>query len=785
MAVDLKPVNEYIKAVEKELAAGNTTEHSYRPALKTLLQSLNPAITATNEPQHITAVGAPDFRIRQKQVTTGYVECKDIGYNLDEALKTDQLQRYLKSLHNLVLTNYLEFRWYVHGEHRMTVWLGSVKNRKVQPDKAGREQTAELLDGFLDHEPEPINNPKELAQHMARLAHMMGFIIKNSLEGKIYTPSLHTQLIAFRENLIPDLSVDQFADMYAQTIAYGLFAARCETDSGKDFTRQNASFLLPKTNPFLRKLFNHIAGPDLDEQLVGAVDDLAQILAQADMEAVLKGFGESSGKDDPVVHFYETFLKEYDPKTRKLRGVYYTPLPVVSYIVRSIDHILKTRFDKPQGFADPSVLVLDPAVGTATFLYVVMQEIHDAVIKQGQAGTWNDYVEEKLLPRLFGFELLMAPYAIAHLKLGLLLKETDYQFQTDQRLGIYLTNTLGEAVKHSETMFAEWITEEANAAAEIKKTKPVMVVLGNPPYSGISSNRSDTEIEIKPGHKYLDHLELRLASHGKAYWAEVEKVATVPVKKSVKTFIGRLIEDYKIIDDKLLDEKNPKWLQDDYVKFVRFGQWRIERTGQGILGFITNHSYLDNPTFRGMRQSLINTFTDIYILNLHGSSKKKEVTPDGGKDENVFDIQQGVAIGIFTKEQGKTNPATVHYADLWGMRDGKYKTLLETGVNDTKWVELTPHSPDYLFVTRDETDLPEYKNGWKVTDIFPINGVGMTTARDNVVIDFEQQPLLERVRLFRDSEDSNAALCERLEISEKLGWNITRKPLNKPSRIIV
>lgn len=706
MAVDLKPVNEYIKAVEKELAAGKVTEHTYRPALKKLLESLNPAVTATNEPQHITAVGAPDFRIVKNSLATGYVECKDIGTNLDATLKTDQLQRYLKSLHNLVLTNYLEFRWYVHGSLRLNIWLGDVQNNKVKPGKDGLEQTAELLDGFLKHEPEPINNPKELAQHMARLAHLMGFIIKNSLEGQIYAPSLHTQLIAFRQNLIPELSVEQFADMYAQTIAYGLFAARCETNKGKNFTRQSAAYLLPKTNPFLRKLFNHIAGPDLDEQLVGAVDDLAQILAQADMEAVLKGFGKSTGKDDPVVHFYETFLKEYDPKTREMRGVYYTPLPVVSYIVRSIDHILKTRFNKPQGFADPSVLVLDPAVGTATFLYVVMQEIHDAVIKQGQAGTWNDYVEEKLLPRLFGFELLMAPYAIAHLKLGLLLKETGYDVEKDKRLNIYLTNTLDEAVKKSEQLagFNEYIVEEANAAADVKKTKSIMVVLGNPPYSGHSANKGD--------------------------WAK------------------QLVERYKTIDGKPLGEKNSKWLQDDYVKFLAFGQWRIERTGQGILSFITNHSYLDNPTFRGMRQSLLNNFTDIYILNLHGNSKKREVAPEGNRDENVFDIQQGVAISIFIKDKEKTRPATVHYADLWGARDGKYQVLLETGVNDTKWAKLTPTSPDYLFVARDETYLDEYMQGWKVTDLFPVNSVGLFTARDGLTIKWSGKEVEETISKF-------------------------------------
>ena len=483
-------VHTYIQSLDKELAAGNTTEHTHRPALKALFQSLNPVITATNEPQHITAVGAPDFRIIQKKMPIGYVECKDIGKNLDEVLETEQLKRYLKSFQNLLVTDYLEFRWYVGGKLRLRETIGGLVKDKVKQNIDNLAGVEQLLISFLNHEPEPIGSPKELAGHMARLADIMRDSTIRTLKGELATGSLHAQLLAFRENLIPDLSVDEFADMYAQTIAYGLFAARCETDNGKDFTRQQAGYLIPKTNPFLRKLFNYIAGSELDESIIWVVDDLAQILAWADMSAVLQGFGKSTGKTDPVVHFYETFLKEYDPKTREMRGVYYTPLPVVSYIVRSIDHILKTHFDKPQGLADPAVLVLDPAVGTATFLYMVMQEIHDAVITQGQTGTWDNYVSEKLLPRLFGFELLMAPYAIAHLKLGRLLEDTGYHFQTDQRLGIYLTNTLEEAVKHSDTMFAQWISEESNAAADIKKTKAIMVILGNPPYCVFRSKRA-------------------------------------------------------------------------------------------------------------------------------------------------------------------------------------------------------------------------------------------------------------------------------------------------------
>ena len=459
MSANLKPFKDYIDSIANELAAGNATEHTHRPALKTLIEALVKDITATNEPQRIKC-GAPDFIITKGALTVGYIEAKDVGKSLDEAEKSEQLSRYRDSLSNLVLTDYLEFRWYLNGERRLTARLGTAtKEGKIKRDQDGIEPVAELLNGFLSHQAEAVGTPKELAIRMARLAHLIRNLIVSAFETETEGGSLHAQLAAFRDNLIPGLSVEYFADMYAQTIAYGLFAARCTDPDKKDFTRQNAAYLLPKTNPFLRKLFNHIAGPELDDRIAWLVDDLAQVLAQADMEAVLKDFGKHMGKEDPVVHFYETFLKAYDPKVREMRGVYYTPEPVVSYIVRSIDHILKTRFGKPQGLADDDALILDPAVGTATFLYMVINEIHNAHISQGQQGTWNNYVTDKLLPHIFGFELLMAPYAVAHLKLGLLLQETGYKFESDQRLGIYLTNTLEEAFKKSEQLagFNEYI----------------------------------------------------------------------------------------------------------------------------------------------------------------------------------------------------------------------------------------------------------------------------------------------------------------------------------------
>ncbi|MBA7597241.1 hypothetical protein ES703_04242 [subsurface metagenome] len=696
---NLKVLAQYIITIEKELIAGNATEHTHRSALKTLVEEIIPGIVATNEPRRIEC-GAPDFVVGKGSATIGYIEAKDIGRSLDEAEKSEQLQRYLGSLTNLILTDYLEFRWYVDGECRLKARLGKpARDGKIRRDKAGAQGIVELLGGFLHHRAERVGTPKELAERMARQAHMIRNLIVAAFEKESEGGSLHNQLVAFRDNLIPDLSVEQFADMYAQTLAYGLFAARCTSKKGASFTRLDAAINLPRTNPFLRKLFQYIAGYDLDDRIAWLVDDLAQLLAQADMTSVLRDFGKRTAKEDPVVHFYATFLKEYDPKIRKMRGVYYTPEPVVSYIVRSVDHLLKERFGKPQGLADDKTLILDPAVGTATFLYMVINEIHQANISKGQQGLWNNYVAEKLLPRIFGFELLMAPYAVAHLKLGLLLQDTGYEFKSDQRLGIYLTNTLEEAIKRAETLFARWITEEANAAAQIKKDKPIMVVLGNPPYSVSSLNRGE--------------------------------------------WIDTLLDDYK----QGLHEKKLN-IDDDYIKFIRFAQWRIEKTGYGILGFITNNSYLDGLTHRRMREYLLQGFSNIYLLNLHGSSRRGEQAPGNIKDENVFDIQQGVAIGIFIKEPNKADKAHVYYADVWGTRESKYQALFESDIGTTGWQELTPTAPYFFFVPKDFSLEDEYYKGWSLRDIFLVSQNGLKTDRDELFFDFDAEALKERMRIF-------------------------------------
>ena len=743
---DVIAISDYLKKIEKAYNAGNATEHTHRPALKELIESMAAGITATNEPRRVKC-GAPDFIITKGQSPLGYVECKDIGKTLTEVERTDQMKRYRESLGNLILTDYLEFRWYVGGQYRLTVQLATVADGKIKLVKNAEQSLQELFTAFLTTSTPTVNSPKELAHRMAALAKLIRDIIQIAFNEEGLTDDepdpLHEQLDGFRKVLIHDLSPEQFADMYAQTICYGLFAARCNADSAQHFTRQNAGFDLPKTNPFLRKMFDYIAGVNLDERIVWAVDDLACLLHHTDMEAILKDFGKHTRQEDPVVHFYESFLAAYDPKMREARGVYYTPEPVVSYIVRSIDHILKTDFKLKDGLADATkikvpqttgkkkmdvhkVQILDPATGTGTFLYGIIDHIYNDF--KDDKGMWSSYVSQHLLPRLFGFELLMAPYAVAHMKLGLQLKESGYDFKSSERLRIYLTNTLEEAHAMSGLpLFTQWIAEEANAASDIKKDAPVMVVLGNPPYSVNSMNTG---------------------------------------------FVEPIQSNYYPNDS--IKEANPKVLLDDYVKFIRFAQERIEMTGYGILAFISNHGYLDNPVFRRMRQSLMDGFDDIYILNLHGNSKKKEKSPDGSEDKNVFDIQQGVAIGIFIKKD-KTGKKNYSHADLYGLRQSKYHWLSENDVGSTAWNVLTPRAPFYLFTPQDIKSSKEYENGWRLNDLFLLTSTGVKTHRDHFVFDFEYLPLQKRIMDFRDLLLSDIEIAQHYELRNTNDWKMPER----------
>ena len=764
-----RAIRTYLRSIEETRSTGLATEHSYRPALKTLIETLGGEGTkALNEPSHVEC-GAPDFIVQQGGIPIGHIECKDIGVSLVQAESTDQLGRYRAGLPNLILTDYLEFRWYVEGELRESARVGSLAGHdRVILDNAGARDVHVLLDAFSIAITPSAGNPRDLAKRMAAKAKLLRDGVERIFAQEGASGPLHGLLDAYREVLISDLTPTDFADMQAQTAAYGLFAARCRHAPGAGpFTRQSAVFA--ETTPFLRDVFGRIAGPGIDHRIAWIVDDLARLLDRADMAAILADFGSRTVEEDPVVHFYEDFLAAYDPELREMRGVYYTPEPVVSYIVRSVDRLLRDRFDLADGLADTatveveasdgtleesaSVLILDPAAGTGTFLREVIASIRRTIEDEGLAGAWPNYVRDHLLPRLFGFELLMAPYAICHLKLALEIAgaEAGFAMPGGERLNVFLTNTLEEA--HEATggpLFAHEIARESTSADAVKRDRPVMVVLGNPPYSGHSANKGPWIRGLLRGNDGAE-------ATGSYFHADGEP----------------------------LRERNPKWLNDDYVKFIRFAQWRIERTGEGVLGFVTNHSYLDNPTFRGMRQSLMETFDEIYVLDLHGNSKKKERAPDGGNDENVFDIQQGVAIGLFVKrvkyDQGllpflyeeEDSPgatkasARVFHADLWGKREagphgGKYGWLAANDVESTRWGELTPKSPRYLFIPRDETLAEEYESGWGIADVFPANSVGIVTGQDKVAIRWSADEMTQAARKLLSSLDEEEELDEEV-----------------------
>jgi hypothetical protein len=779
-----------LRKLERALKRGDSTEHTHRPALKELLESLSEKITATNEPKR-SACGAPDYVISRKrdQLSIGYVEAKDIGVELAEHERSAQVKRYLASLPSLLLTDYVEFRWFVLGKKRETFCLGHISSEgKLSPaDPDELERARHLLESFLSQSPADLASAEELARRLANLTHVIRDIIIGAFQTGAASQQLRDWRHAFAVTLLPELAqhadakreaeaVNEFADMFAQTLAYGLFSARASSGSTK-FTREKARKLIPRTNPFLRTFFEQITGSALDDEpFAGFVEDLIQTLDHADMGRVLESFGQRGRRRDPVIHFYETFLQAYDPKLRELRGVYWTPDPVVQYIVQSIDRLLKDRFGIKAGLADHAkitvkhkegereitdevhrVLILDPATGTATFLYAVLDFIRSQFKSKKNAGQWGSYVHEHLLPRLFGFELLMAPYAVAHFKLGLALAAMDeeplfrqqwsYEPHAHERVNIFLTNTLEDLERTTEQLGPlRALSDEANSAYEVKKHKPVLVVLGNPPYSNFG-------------------------------------------QQNRHPWILNLLEDYK----RGLNEKKLN-LNDDFIKFVRWAQWRIEQTCSGIIGYITNNVYLDGLTHRRMRECLLETFDEIYIVNLHGSAKKQETTPDGGKDDNVFDITVGVSIALFVKlppgssgresaQTGKVSRlmsaatkkplATVRYVDLWGRRADKYEWLDDHHTENTKWKKLQPQSPGFYLVPRDASLEKEFRALWSVRDLFPLSGNAIKTERDRISIQFSEDEINRVVGDFK------IGAVEELRRKYELGpdsrdWSIER-----------
>jgi len=728
-------ITQYIIELDRIHQAGNATEHSYRPALQRLLESVMPGLIVTNEPRRIEC-GAPDYIVTRNEIPMGYVEAKDIGVNLKKPTQANksQFDRYKQSLDNIIFTDYLEFFRYEKekGEIVESVCLAERKDGKIRLFKENVARFESLIVHFCDARPQTIASPDKLAEVMAVKARLMAEVIEKTLVNDRSKGPLAELMGAFQEVLIKDTTPKEFAGLYAQTIAYGMFAARPRSTNSGRFNREEAARLIPKTNPFLRKLFLDIAVYDFDDRLRWIVDDLAEVFSAADMHAVMTNFGKRTSQSDPMIHFYENFLSAYDPALRKSRGVWYTPQAVVNFIVRAVDEILQQEFQLPMGLADTTkvktqrlyttkagmecsemteievhkVQILDPAVGTGAFLAETVNQIHEKF--SGQKGMWPGYVEEHLIPRLNGFEVLMAPYVMAHIHLNWQLGQTGYEAADKQRFHIYLTNSLTALRSGSQKIIHQLFTPEANEADIIKYNTPVMVVMGNPPYSGESQNKGKEIMELMNDYKKEPDTDLPLR------------------------------------------ERNSKWINDDYCKFIRLGQKFVEKNGEGILAYINNHAFLDNPTFRGMRWNLMRHFDKIYIIDLHGNSKRKEICPDGSKDENVFDIQQGVSINIFVKtgQKAENTLAEVYHLDLYGKRKEKLKFLQQKGLQTVKWKKLKPSAPLYFFVAKNLSSQKKYEKGFSVQELFPVNSVGIVTARDSLTIHYSREKLIETVKEF-------------------------------------
>ena len=746
-------ISTYIKEINQLYQTGLTTEHSFRPALQRLLHDCT-GCTVINEQSHIDC-GAPDLTLLSKQLPIAYIEAKDLeDGDLDGRKKNrEQFDRYKASLDTIIFTDYLDFHLYEHGEWQQSVRLAEIQGNKIRLSDADR--FVSLMEHIKNARPQRITSASKLAQLMAGKARLLRDIIEQALIQDGDNPTeLRCYMEDFRKTLLHDITPKKFADIYAQTIAYGMFAARLHDESPDDFSRSEAANLIPKTNPFLRKIFQQIAGFDLDERIAWIVDDLVSAFAATDMEKIMQGFGKDTQQTDPILHFYEDFLFQYDPAAKKQCGVYYTPQPVVEFIVRAVDDILRTEFNLPMGLADTSkteveqeipqdpkhrkekklvhrVQVLDPATGTGTFLAEAVRQIKRDL--GGQMGAWPSYVPEHLRPRLYGFELMMAPYTIAHIKLDM-----EIGVKMDNRLNVYLTNSLEEANMDSGTLFGDYLAQEANAASCIKKESPVMIVMGNPPYSVSSNNKGE--------------------------------------------WINKLLDDYK----KNLNERNIQPLSDDYIKFVRLAQYYVERNGEGVLAYICNNSFIDGLIHRQMRSELMRVFDEIYIIDLHGNTRKKETAPDGSKDENVFDIMQGVSINIFVKKSGKSKaPAEVRHFDLYGLREYKYDYLRTHNLASVGWQTLNPQSPSFFFVPKDFGIQKEYEKGFKVDELMRIGSTGIETRRDSITIQLSEKEILSIADDFKSLSEEGIKLKYK-GAKDSRDWKISlaKEDLIKNSPII-
>ena len=740
----------------RQTPIGEKTEHTDRAALQSLLQAFaaaspNPAVVQ-HEPKRIVGKGAPDFKIARAGLILGYVENKHIGENLDSVLKSDQITRYKNLSQNIILTDYLCFVWIgKNGVQRERLCHATdLESPRFRPREDRVAAVSKLLEGFFSTAPERIGRAEQLALALAARSKLLRDYLGEELvrqEREHQEGRLFGLFQIFRDQVFHELTLKEFADAYAQMLAYGLFLARLNSDS-KLVTLQNAREFVPTSFRLIRELVDFLAELEKDEyrdvrwvveEVLSIVNNLNLASIHEDLSfrqrrAISRKVRAADEEEhrlferDPFIYFYEDYLKAYDPAMRKGRGVYYTPPPIVNFIVRAVDDILKDSFGIPDGLADHRrVTVLDFACGTGTFLLEVFQRIFDN-ISGPDAGRADLIVREHILKNLFGFEYLIAPYTIAHLKLSQYLRDQGHPLHDDERLQVFLTNTL-EPIAPQANLLLPAISAEVEAAQKVKDRK-ILVIVGNPPYSGHSKN--------------------------KGAWIAAE------------------IGAYRHGFPELSKPAQGKWLQDDYVKFIRFAQIKMQQVEEGVVGIITNHSWIDNPTFKGMRKSLMGTFDQIYLFDLHGNAKKRERAPDGSEDQNVFDIEQGVAVTIFVK-----NPHTekgIWHLDLWGKRMPKYHSLTKYALRTLDWAYLDPDEPDWLFKPGDKDMARGYREFWSIPDIFAPMGdpaPGIVTTHDQFAISFTPQEAKRKVRdLLMTTSEADAR--SRFRLCSQAQWSYER-----------
>ncbi|EEP3715406.1 type ISP restriction/modification enzyme [Campylobacter jejuni] len=746
----------------------NDKEHTHRTALQNLLQAIKDnqdkqnKISIKQEPNNDKeGRGAPDFLITKDFLTLGYIENKRVNANLDNIIKSDQILKYTKLSPNIILTDYLRFILLSLNDKNEIIICKEVKICSLDEIKsviknqslldAKTQELNELFSIFFSKIPNPINSALDFANHLSLRTRILKDELLSSIENEILLSLFNT----FKETLYKELSYEEFCDSFAQTLTYSLFLAKLNNDTAKEIDLNNAKKFIPKSFPLIRSMSGFLDDSFENlENIKWLLEEIINIINHIDITSIIKELNKTGEKDlfnrptilsthkDPYLHFYETFLASYDPKLREVRGVYYTPAPVVIFIINAIDEILKQDFNHKKGLSealDKNITLLDFATGTGTFLLEAFRKALEPISKNSV-----NYNPKALIDKFCGFEFLIAPYTIAHLKISQSFKEEfNSPLNDDESLKIALTNTLyfksiSKEQNDQNTLFTLIdLTKEFKKAQKIKEEQ-ILIITGNPPYSGASSNKGLYEDEIKISYG-LEPSKANLSKEQKKY---INLYFQEKTKQNTSTFKA-IYEKHK-----LENEKNPKWLLDDYVKFIRFAQSKIDSQESGIFAFISNNSFLDNPTFRGMRYSLMQSFDKIYILNLHGDTRKKEKAPDGSKDDNVFDIMQGVSINIFIKQNSKAKNTKIYYHDLYGKRKDKYEFLYENDLNSIKWTLVKNNEPFYLFLPQNNDLLEEYNKGISVKDMFMLSGVGICSKRDNIVFHNNKENLMQLLKDF-------------------------------------